>query len=331
MQKEIRILVTDDEEGVRESFRMALKDSYKILTADCGKECIRMVKDNTPQLVFLDVRLPDMDGIDVLKEIKSINTALPVIIITGVGTHKIAIEALKSGADDFIAKPLNFYYVRSSITNCFLQKEKSPRTLPSIEDVITKNYLSTLKLLSRILKARNPATWEHSERVAKFAVKMAQELGLSQEQQEVMQQTALLHDIGKVGVSEFILSKANRLSPQEWAEIKRHVQIGEEFLQPLQFLHIEQSMLRHQHERYDGKGYPDRLKGEEIPLYARILTVADAYDTMTAGRPYRKPLNPIEALTEMERCSGTQFDPKIVKAFAALMRKDRSLLKRKDE
>ncbi len=328
MNEKKQILVTDDEPGVRDSFRIALKDTYEVLTADCGRECLKMIRQVHPQLVFLDVRLPDMDGIEVLKEIKRENASLPVIVITGVGTHKTAIEALKSGADDFIAKPLNFYYVRTTIANSLSRKDKGPRGLPSTEDVITKNYLSSLRMLNKVLETRDPYTREHSKRVGECALKIAQELGLSLDEQEVMRETALLHDIGKIGISEVILNKPARLNAQEWAEIKRHSQIGEGFLEPLKVLHIEQSMVRHHHERYDGKGYPDHLKAEEIPLYARILAVADAYEAMTSERPYRRALSPIEALTELERCSGTQFDPKIVAAFVKLFKKDKNLLKK---
>lgn len=327
--KEKRILITDDEAGVRDSFRMVLKDAYNVLSADCGKECLRIIKENRPHLVILDVRLPDMDGLEVFREIRQHDASLPVIVITGAGTHKTAIEALKLGAVDFIAKPLNFYYVRDAIARIFSRKDQNAKTLPSAEDIIIKNYLSSLKMLNKILEAKDPYTREHSKKVSEYALKITQELGLSADEQEVMRETALLHDIGKVGIAEVILNKPDKLNPQEWAEIKRHTQIGEGFLEPLKVLHIEQSMIRHHHERYDGKGYPDRLKGEQIPLYARILAVADAYEAMVSERPYRRALSPIEALTELERCSGSQFDPEIVKVFVKVLRKEKNLKSKK--
>lgn len=324
MEERKQILVTDDEPMVTDSFRIMLKDTYEVLTAYSGRECLQIVKQHKPHLVVLDVRLPDIDGITVLKEIKRINVSLPVIVITGVGTHKTAIEALKLGADDFIAKPLNFYELRAIIANSLSGGAKAPKTLPSPEDVITKNYLSTLKVLNRILGARDPYTRKHSKKVSEYAVKIARELGLSADEQEVMREAALLHDIGKVGIAESILNKPSKLNPQEWAEVKKHTQIGEGFLEPIQVLHIEQSMIRHHHERYDGKGYPDHLKGEEIPLYARILSVADAYEAMVSPRPYRKALSPLEAIKELRKCSGTQFDPHIVRIFIKILRKDRA-------
>lgn len=316
-----RILVVDDESGVRESFRMVFKDTYDVLMAASGREGLMMVREYHPHLLILDVRLPDMNGITILKEVRRIGVALPVIVITGAGTHQTAIDALKLGAEDFIAKPINFNYVRTAVANSLQRKAKPNQGLPTAEDVITKNYLSSLKMLNRILEARDPYTRQHSERVSEYSVKIAQELGLSEDEQEVMRQTALLHDIGKVGVPEAILNKKEQLNPQEWAEVRKHAQIGEEFLEPLKVLHIEQSMVRHHHERYDGKGYPDRLKGEEIPLYSRILAVADSFEAMTASRPYRAAISPVEAISELERCSGTQFDPKVVNALVRVLKR----------
>ncbi len=328
MGEKKRILITDDDAGVRESFRIVLKDTYDVVSADCGAECLKIIKESPPELVMLDVSMPDINGLEVLKEIKKINPYLPVIVITGVGTHKIAIEALRLGADDFIAKPLNFYYVRNTITKSLSRKAEDRKGTLSTEEAITKAYLASLKTLNKILEVRDPYTQEHSKKVSEYAVMIAQEIGLSEDEQEVMRQTSLLHDIGKVGVAEVVLNKTSKLTPQEWMEVRKHVQIGEQFLEPLQVLHVEQSMVRHHHERYDGKGYPDHLKGEEIPLYARILAVADAYEAMTSERPYRGALTPIEALTELERCSGTQFDPNIVQAFVRILKRDKSLLRK---
>lgn len=326
MEQKARILITDDERGVRETFHMVFKENYEVLSAKTGKECLEIVNQRPPQLVILDVCLPDMDGVEVLKEIKRINDSLPVIMITGMGTHKTAIEAMELGAKNFIAKPLNLYYVRTVVASIFSTKKKPGKEVPGnalSEGSIAKNYIASLKALSNVLEARDPFMRKHSKRVSEYAVLIARELGLSSDEQEIIGETALLHDIGKIGITDFILKKPERLDSREWMEIKKHPQIGEGFLLgPLQIVHIEQSMVRHHHERYDGKGYPDHLKGEKIPLYARILSVADSYEAMTAERPYRHALTPIEALTELERCSGTQFDPDIIKIFAKVLRKN---------
>ena len=328
MPERKQILVTDDDPAVRESFLMMLKGSYEVYTADCGKKCLEAIRQNRPDLVILDVNMPDLTGIEVFKEILKIDNTLPVIVITGVGTHKIAIDALKLGAVDFLAKPVNVQYIKTAIANIFTLRDKGIKALPTTEDLINKDYLPILKTLNRIIEAKDPFTREHSKRVSEYSVRIAHELGLSEDEQEIMEQTAFLHDIGKVGVAEAVLNKRDKLSPQEWTEVQKHALIGAEILEPLKLLHIEQSMIRHHHERYDGKGYPDHLKGEDIPLYARILSVADAYDSMVYGRSYRYAYTPIESLTELERCSGSQFDPKIVKALARILRKDKSLLKK---
>lgn len=319
------ILIADDEAGVRSSFSMMLKDSYNIITAENGTECLRIVRQKQPQLVILDVKLPDMNGIDVLKEIKQINRRLPVIVVSGIATHRTTIEALKLGADDFIAKPPNFHYVRATIAQSLSNRSKNRGAPPSAEEIMDKSCLSSLEMLNKILEAKDTYTRRHSKKVSEYAVKIADELGLPADEQEVMRQTALLHDIGKVGIGEDILNKKTKLTPQEWEKIKQHVQIGEGFLEPFKLLHIEQSMVRHHHERYDGKGYPDELKGKDIPLYARILTVADAYEAMTSTRSYRPALSPIQALAELERCSGTQFDPEIVMVFVRILKKNKKI------
>lgn len=331
MEGKKQILVTDDESGVRESFRMVFKDSYEVLTADCGRECLRMAEQSRPELVILDVRLPDMNGLDVFKELRKIDAALPVIVITGIGTHQTAIDALKLGALDFLAKPIDFHNLRTAVDNVLSAQDKGVKGLPSIEDIITKNYLSTLKVLNKILEARDPYTREHSRRVSEYSVIIAKNLALSEDEQEVMRQTALLHDIGKIGIAEAILNKQDKLTPEEWIEIQKHTLIGAAILEPLKVLHIEQSMIRHHHERYDGKGYPDHLKGEEIPLYARILAVADAYDSMVNGRTYRCAFSPIESIAELERCNGTQFDPEIVKVFVKALSSDERFLRKVKE
>lgn len=325
------ILVADDERGLRESFRMILKDHYNVLVAENGAECLRIVKEKRPNLVLLDVRMPGVDGIEVLKEIKKIDSRIPIIIITAAGTHQMAIEALKLGASDFIAKPFDLHHVREVIENNLLQAtyetrsteiKETRKTLPSVEDVLRKDYLAALKTLTKVIEAKDPYTRDHSKQVSRYAVEIAREMGFTEDEVEVMEQTALLHDIGKVGLSDLILHKSTKLTPQEWEAIKRHPQIGEEILEPLKLLHIEQSMIRHHHERFDGRGYPDGLAGEEIPLYARILAVADSYDAMTSSRPYRAPLTPQEARAELKRGSDTQFDPQVVEAFLKILERN---------
>lgn len=323
--KDINILVVDDEKGPRECLRMALNDRYNVLLAENGKECLQIVKKTRPELVLLDVKMPGLDGIEVLKRIKKIDSSISIVIVTGAGTHQTAVNALKFGALDFIAKPINPKQVREVVKNALTEKAKEPSKKPgknalTIDEALQKNYLDGLSTLLKVLEARDPYTKEHSKQVTKYAVLIAKELGFSKDQIEIMEQTCMLHDIGKIGINDAILRKPGRLTPEEWEIIRQHPIIGEEILQPLKLLHIEQAMVRHHHERYDGKGYPDGLAGEDIPIYARILAVADSYAAMTSERPYRKALSREDAIAELKRRSGSQFDPKIVETFLKVIK-----------
>lgn len=178
-----------------------------------------------------------------------------------------------------------------------------------------KTFWQTLKALAQVIEARDSYTRGHSERVALYARALGLEIGLSREQLVVLEQASLLHDIGKVGVRDAVLLKSGQLDPEERKAIERHPVIGDDILQPVAFLREALEVVRHHHERWDGKGYPSGLAGEEIPLVARIVAIADAFDAMTSFRPYREPMPRDEAIAEIRRKSGTQFDPKLVEAF----------------
>ena len=324
-----KILVVDDEEGSRESFRMILKEYHDIFTAKDGPEGLDLLRREKPQLVILDVKLPGMDGIDLLQKIKEIDAALPVIVVSGLGTHKTVIDALKMGATDYLAKPIDVVQVRTIVRRALFQAEKEaclerrPTTnaIPSVEQVLESTYLNTIKTLCKILVKKDPYTRAHSQEVTHFALMIGKELGFSEEEQQVIEQAALLHDIGKVGVPDNILRKPGPLTEAEWDVMRQHPEIGKELLEHIQVLHLEQGIIRHHHERWDGKGYPDGLKGKEIPLYARVLGVADAFHAMISDRPYRKALPFATAVEELRQNSGTQFDPEIVQAFLRALEK----------
>ena len=177
------------------------------------------------------------------------------------------------------------------------------------------NYLSTVEALVTAIDAKDPYTHGHSARVADYAIATARQLNMSEEEVEMMQAAAYLHDVGKIGIPEPILTKPGKLTVEEFEIIKTHPEISARILSPVNFRGEVISIVRHHHERFDGSGYPDRVKGESIPLPARILAVADAYDAMTSARPYRPPMDPVNAKAELLRCAGTQFDRDIVEAF----------------
>ncbi|MBI3008151.1 MAG: HD domain-containing protein, partial [Candidatus Omnitrophica bacterium] len=180
---------------------------------------------------------------------------------------------------------------------------------------LQKSYLNVITAMANALDARDRYSYNHSKRVSEYVQRISKEMKLPPREVEGITTAALLHDIGKIGISDTVLLKTGKLTEEEWKIIKTHPRIGKEILKPLGFLDNILPIVEHEHERYDGKGYPDGLKGDEIPLGARIIAVADSYDAMTTDRVYRKALAKEDVLKELERCSGTQFDPKVVDAF----------------
>jgi len=185
---------------------------------------------------------------------------------------------------------------------------------------IQDSYFEIVKALAQAIEAKDPYTHGHSERVMEYAVQIAQKLGLPEEEMETLRYAAILHDIGKIGVRGIVLNNPNGLTNEEFDEIKKHPLIGESIIQPIELLQSIRPLIRHHHEWYNGKGYPDGLSGGVIPLGARILTVADAYDAMISDRPYRKALNKETAIRELKRGSGTQFESKLVEVFLEILK-----------
>lgn len=187
---------------------------------------------------------------------------------------------------------------------------------------LQKTHIDTIATLVFILEGKDPYAQGHSERVTRYCVAIAEELGLSQEEVKQIETASKLHDIGKLGVDDAILSKPGPLTDKEYAVVKTHPQMGSAILEPLDFLSKERIIAHHHHERYDGNGYPDKLKGERIPLSSRIMALADSFDAMKSERPYRQPLPDEDILAEIKKNSGMQFDPEVVKAFFSLVNKN---------
>ncbi|MBM4333448.1 MAG: response regulator [Deltaproteobacteria bacterium] len=356
------ILVVDDEIGPRESLRMILKPLYRIHTAANGQEALKYINSEKIDLVTLDLKMPGIHGIDVLREIKKIKNDIEVVIITGYGTLTNAIEAIRYGAVDFISKPFNTAEIISIVSKSVERRKlnlkiknliKKIKDLSLLEDgqnqalgnlgesvglaagvneiqeelreslqqlesfrtqKVSVNYLDFLKVLIYILEGKEPYTSGHSERVSFYADLIAQDLNLTSKEKEDLQIATLLHDIGKIGLSNRLLAKID-LSQHESMDIRHHPIKGVRLIEPLAFSHTVTSAIRHHHERWDGRGYPDGLSGEAIPLLARIITLADSYDAMTSDRPYRNGLPTPEVQEEIEKNAGIQFDPYLVSLF----------------
>jgi len=476
-----KILIVDDDIVVRDVLKEIISQiGFNCELAANGKEGLEKLKGSEYDMIFTDITMPVMDGLEFLKRIKDITPFTPVAIITGYPTLENAVEAMKEGARDFIVKPFNVEKIKTTIERLLKErrlmgnpktisqeglkkelirrlheiailqsisseldelydnriiyekivdmasrllmakevtfgiiknekisiesstvneeighatKKEIPLTEPfegllknrnyillnpgeknpldgsllktqlialpfiingkvfgiltitdridresftedeiylaqtfakkaslriennALYELFYSNLLNTLRSLIASIEARDSYTKQHSERVTNYALQISHVIGLSAEERESLQIGGYLHDIGKIGVRDTILLKPGNLTEEEMAEIRLHPVIGEGIVRPLKFLPSERQLILYHHERFDGKGYPEGLEGERIPLLARILAVADTYDAMTSTRPYRRALSHDEAIRELKANSGTQFDPEVVKAF----------------
>ena len=349
------ILVVDDEIGPRESLRMILKPCYNVYAVESGYAAIQVIQETKMDVVTLDLKMPGISGIDTLKEIKMIDPEVMVIIITGYGTLKSAIEAIRYGVFDYIPKPFNVPEILSIIDKSIQRRKLNlkvkevlgnhlngslftepvaesdlpfPKEIKSItdcrwEEVNLPDHKSSLefaKVLAYTLEEKDPYTSGHSERVCYYSDFISKRLSFPPKERSELQIASYLHDIGKVGISNRFINKKGTLTSTDWAIIKQHTQKSIELLIPLNLSPNILSYIQHHHERYDGTGYPDGLVGEHIPLGARIIAISDSYDSMTSDRPYRKPLNNGDAKSELLKNVGKQFDPKLVSLFLDVLK-----------
>ncbi|NMB36304.1 MAG: response regulator [Firmicutes bacterium] len=323
-----KILVVDDELGPREALRMILRDDYDVFTADSGKQALNYLKSSEFDLMILDIRMPDINGIDLLAKVKEEAPETEVVMITAYASVDTAANALRNGALDYLIKPFDSSSVKEAV-----EKGLSRRSLKTAvknrlselqvvnktlkEEVeraytnIRKHYTETVRSLTAAVDAKDSYTKGHQERVAVFATILGENMGLSTAQLELLQQAAILHDIGKIGVPEHILKKTSTLTPEEHDVIKKHPAIGAEIISHIEFLKDIIPIVLHHHENFDGTGYPEGIKGRKIPRSARIIAVADAIDAMLSDRPYAPARSVEEVRHQLKLYSGTQFDPEI--------------------
>jgi putative nucleotidyltransferase with HDIG domain len=325
------ILIVDDVASIRVAFSRKLAgDGYECLTAESGEKALELLKRQPIALVLLDITMPGISGKEVLREIVTHHPDIAVIMITAIDSAETAIEMLKAGAYDYIIKPVYFnelpLRVQRALDRRKLMLENKEYRLNLEEkvrqqtDKIRESFLNSLKSLALALEAKDKYTSGHSQRVADIAVKIARKLKMSPEDIERLSFASLVHDIGKIGIKEAVINKNGELTDDEYAYISTHSVIGENILTPVIEDREILKMVRHHHERHDGRGYPDGLSGEQIPLGSRILAVADMFDAMTSDRPYRKSASHEVAINELKKYAATQFDPRVVDAFIEVMK-----------
>ena len=325
-----RILVVDDVASIRIAFSRKLTgEGYECMMAEDGENALALLKKYPFALVLLDITMPRMSGRSVLQEIVAKYPDTAVIMITAIDNAETAIELLKMGAYDYVIKPVYFdelpLRIQRALDRRTLMLENKEYRLNLEEkvrkqtDKIRDSFFNSLKSLALALEAKDKYTSGHSQRVADIAVSIAKKLNMTSKEIEQLRFASLVHDIGKIGIKESVMNKEGGLTDDEYEYISTHSMIGENILTPV----IEDKeilkMVRHHHERYDGRGYPDGLPAQQIPLGARIVAVADMVDAMTSDRPYRKSVSREMASNELKRHASTQFDPQIVDAFIETM------------
>lgn len=315
-----RILIVEDDESSLEMLtKFFEKKGYKNISgATTGKDAIKKstasIKDNLPyDLLIVDLVLPDMDGHKVYKKFRETHP-VPVIIITGKKTKEDQMEALAAGVDDYLLKPIDLD-ILSLKTERIITKQIFSQELINSHRRNQRLFLNLLSVMAKILEAKDFYTQFHSENVSRYARLLAEKRGFNKEQVEKIGIAGILHDFGKIGLKEGLLNKHGHLTEKEFDLVKQHPVIATTILEPIGDLKEIIRDIRYHHESYNGQGYPDGLKGEKIPIGARILAIADAFDAMTSRRTYHEPMNIDEARKEIQRCSGTQFDPKLVELF----------------
>jgi response regulator RpfG family c-di-GMP phosphodiesterase len=317
----------DDEDYIRSIVRERLEIAgFEVEEAPNGKEALARIAAGPPYNVMLtDIRMPVMDGISLLREATQRSPETAGIVMSAYAELDTAVSALKMGACDYITKPFNFDVLLITIENA-IRKKALERELADYQhnlerkvreqtELINSMYVRSIDAMIKALEAKDLYTRGHSQRVTMYSVAIGKMIGLGEPQLENLRRASILHDLGKIGVREVVLNKPGRLNDEEFMEIVRHPEVATKILDPIPFFQPLLPAILHHHERFDGKGYPGHLTGDEIPFESRIMAIADTFDAMTSTRAYRKAL-PVEAAnSEIVRCSGSQFDPEIVPVF----------------
>lgn len=328
-----KILIIDDEKELREYLSLSLQlEDYEVDEAENGAEALNMIIKNKYDCIISDIEMPKITGIELLKRIKEIDRIVPVIMLTGVKNLKTVVNVMRLGAQDYLIKPIDEDGLKLSVKKAIDIKNLREQNLKlmaenkkyqkQLEKMVEKRtgqleeaIFGSLNLLASSVEAKDLYTKGHSSRVKLISVDIAKAYGLPQKEISILEHGAMLHDIGKIGIQDKVLLKPGRLTDEEYNIIKQHPTIGERIVRGIKFFEPMLPLIRYHHERYDGKGYPDGLKGNDIPVLARIIAVADTYDAMTTTRPYRSAMPKEKALAILEEIKGTQLDAQFVDIF----------------
>ncbi|HYK92321.1 MAG TPA: HD domain-containing phosphohydrolase [Acidobacteriota bacterium] len=324
-----RVLIVDDEIYIQEILKATLEDAgFETVAVGSVEAALAELSKERFDIAFTDIRMPGRQGTDLLQEIRSSYSRVVVIMITALDSADTAVETIRMGAYDYIVKPFNLDQVlvaadraldKRRLEDTRLEYQKYLEQAAEERAAETRRlFYSMTQVLIRLLEIKLPFNVGHAARVAEMSRYVARELRMTEDGVRKVYLAALLHDIGLMAVEDVVLRKHGALSPEEHRQIKERSLVAEDVLRPILDDEEVLKYIRHYRERVDGTGYPDGLKGSVIPLGARIISVVEAFDAMTQGRPYRSPLRPESAIAELGRCADTQFDPQVVSVFTEL-------------
>ena len=310
-----RLLVVDD----MEAMRLALEDSlrlqgYEVVAVGSGEEALQLFRSQHFDLLLTDQAMPGLSGIELAEAAGRIHPDIPIVLLTGHSDVELARSSLLRGASDFVTKPINVRELPIVIERNLTRRRLEAARLKEREGQV---LFDAIKALSSAVDAKDPYTARHSTRVTRLSLVLAEGLGLSSDEKHLLELSASMHDVGKIGVPDQILTKPSTLTSGEFEVVKIHPVKGGEIIGHIEGLIQVADVIRHHHERIDGAGYPDGLRGEAIPLLSRIIFIADCYEAMTSDRSYRRGASRERALTELHCNGGAQFDPALVRVFIA--------------
>jgi response regulator RpfG family c-di-GMP phosphodiesterase len=328
MAKEALILVVDDEPKICEFLGILLgREGYRTDSAFSAADALARIERNAYDLVLTDLKMPGMDGFELITLLKKVRPDLPVIMITGYATVETAVQALRYGVDDYVTKPFNIDELRKVIARTLesatVQQQKrelaaqlqaAGAELARCRKRAEEQCVSVIEVLAAKVEARDRFMIGHSQRVAEYACALARAAGVSPDEIAILHKASNLHDLGQVVLSDRLMAKPS-FSPEERGLLRDHPALGAQIIEPIELLGSARPLIRAHHERMDGGGYPDGLRGGEIPLLARMLCIADAFDGMTSERPYRPAMARGHAAEELTAAAGRQFDPDLAKVF----------------
>lgn len=305
-----RILIVDDEPANLKVMREVLGNQYRMSFAKSGAAALALLEKEQPKLILLDIMMPDMNGFEVCEILKSTPTLshIPIIFVTALGDESDEFKGFELGAVDYITKPISPAIVRARV--------KTHLSLVQAEQ-LKQAHVDLVHRLGRAAEYKDTDTGEHIARMSQYSKLLALEFGMGEQQAELLRQAAPMHDVGKIGIPDAILLKPGRLTPDEFDHMKQHAAIGAQILanssSPL--LQLAHKLAIEHHEKWDGSGYPNGLKGEQISVEGRIVAIADVFDALTSKRPYKEAWGVEEALEHMQAQAGKHFDPHLINLF----------------